>query len=42
MIDFKEKCKYNLAPGNDSLKSNWKFRDYAPSIFERIRRRFGI
>jgi len=41
--DFIEKCKHQLVAANEASQGQvYKFRDYAPSIFERIRRRYGI
>ncbi|CAG9334402.1 unnamed protein product [Blepharisma stoltei] len=42
--EFLEKAKYNLLPANNQgvKQKTYKLRDYAPSIFERIRRFFGI
>lgn len=42
--EFSEKVKYNLLPGNVKMikQKTYKFRDYAPCIFERIRRFYGI
>mgnify|MGYP001048626800 CR=1 FL=1 len=41
--EFKEVTKHNLFPGNQQIRYKpFKFRDFAPSIFERIRRNAGI
>lgn len=40
--EFKEKSKHNLLPGTTRNRKVYKFRDYAPTIFERIRRFYGI
>lgn len=42
--DFTEKCKHKLLAGQLRQKGSkvCKFRDYAPSIFERIRRLYGV
>jgi len=39
--EFLERTKHNLLPG-DSKKTTFKFRDYAPAIFERIRRLYDL
>lgn len=41
--EFTERSKLNLLPGEITVQNKMcKFRDYSPSIFERIRRRYGI
>eukprot|EP00359_Climacostomum_virens_P004817 CAMPEP_0204908598 /NCGR_PEP_ID=MMETSP1397-20131031/7518_1 /ASSEMBLY_ACC=CAM_ASM_000891 /TAXON_ID=49980 /ORGANISM="Climacostomum Climacostomum virens, Strain Stock W-24" /LENGTH=698 /DNA_ID=CAMNT_0052078177 /DNA_START=144 /DNA_END=2240 /DNA_ORIENTATION=+ len=42
--DYTEKCKHKLLAGQLRKKGSkiCKFRDYAPSVFERIRRLYGV
>ena len=41
--EFRDKAKHNLLPGQVHLQRKiCKFRDYAPAVFERIRRMHGI
>lgn len=42
--EFQDRVKHNLLPGNIKNVKNkmYKFRDYAPNIFERIRRLYGV
>ncbi|OMJ67959.1 hypothetical protein SteCoe_34100 [Stentor coeruleus] len=39
---FVEKVKHKLLPSHSKGSKTFKFRDYAPTIFERIRKLYGI
>lgn len=39
---FTQKVKHELSPGQIKGNKTFKFRDFAPTIFERIRKLFGI
>lgn len=39
---FTEKIKHKLLPGQSKGTKTFKFRDYAPTIFERVRKLYGI